>query len=246
MDQQTRHALKEDKFVDTTTHGIDWASENRKPVLVATAVIVALILVAVLGVVIYNSRSDAAAAAFGAAMDTYQSGLAQPGEPTPPGTKTFPTAAARAKAANAQFLAVADKYGMLADGRTARYFAGLTYMESGQTQAAEDTLTRVARGWNVNLAALAKFALAELYRDTNRDAQAIELYDQLAAKPTSTVPYGIAKLTLADLYLSQGKKDEAKKIYAEVKDKDAKGPAGQIAAQKLSPAGAAPQVNLQQ
>ena len=246
MDQQTRHALKEDKFVTTTTHGIDWASENRKPLLMASVAIVALILVAIIGALIYNNRSDAASAAFGAAMQTYQAPLAQSAAEVAPGTKTFPSAAERAKAANAQFLAVADKYGMMPDGHTAQYFAGLTYMESGQTQAAEDTLKKVADGWNANLAALAKFALAELYRGSKRDAQAIDLYNQLAAKPTSTVPYGIARLALADLYAVQGKNDEARKVYAELKDKDSKGPAGQIAAQKLNPAGSAPQLNLPQ
>jgi tetratricopeptide (TPR) repeat protein len=246
VDQQTRHALKEDKFVSTTTHGLEWATDHRRSVILTTSVVVGLILVLVLGAVIYNSRSDAASAAFGAAMQTYQTPLAQPGVPVPPGAKTFGSAAERAKAANAQFLAAADKYGMMPDGRTARYFAGLTYMESGQTQQAEGTLKKVAGGWNANLAALAKFALAELYRGTGRDPQAIDLYNQLAAKPTSTVPYGIAKLALADLYTAEGKKDEAKKVYAELKDKDAKDPAGQIAAQKLSPAGPGPRMNLPQ
>lgn len=246
MDQQTRHALKQDKFVDTTSHGLEWASENRKPVILWTSIIVGITLVVVLWAVIYNSRSDAASAAFGSAMQTYQTPLAQAGEQVPPGTKTFGSAAERAKAANAQFLAVADKYGMLSDGKTARYFAGLTYMESGQTQQAEDTLKKVADSWNSNLAALAKFALAELYRGTNRDQQAIDLYNQLAAKPTSTVPYGIAKLALADLYNAEGKPEEAKKVYADLKDKDPKDPAAIIAAQRLNTGGAAPRMNLPQ
>jgi len=135
---------------------------------------------------------------------------------------------------------------MTPDGKTARYFAGLTYMEAGQTQQAEETLKKVADGSNRNLAALAKFALAALYRGSNRDQQAIDLYNQLAEKPTTTVSYGIAKLTLADLYVAEGKADEAKKIYAEVKDKDPKDPAGQIAAQRLNTGGARPKMNLPQ
>ncbi len=69
-----------------------------------------------------------------------------------------------------------------------------------------------------------------------RDPEAIDLYNQLAAKPTVTVPAGLAKLQLAALYESEGKTDEAKKIYAALKQDDAKGPAGQIAAEKLNPA----------
>jgi predicted Zn-dependent protease len=85
-----------------------------------------------------------------------------------------------------------------------------------------------------------------LYRGTNRDPQAIDLYNQLAAKPTSTVPYGLAKLALADLYNAEGKPQDAKKVYAELKDKDPKDPAAQIATQRLNPAPAGPKMNLPQ
>jgi len=70
------------------------------------------------GGLVYNMRSDAAAAAFGAAMQVYQSPLTQPGEPVPPGAKAYATSAERAKAANALFLAIADKYGMTPSGET--------------------------------------------------------------------------------------------------------------------------------
>ena len=79
-------------------------------------------------------------------------------------------------------------------------------------------------------------SLADLYRQTNRDQQAIDLYNELTAKPTATVPAGLAQIQLAELYESEGKPEAAKKIYAQLKDKDAKGPAGQLAAQKLNPA----------
>lgn len=217
VDQQTRQALKKDKFVSTTTHGLEWASENRQSVIATGLTILGVIVFLVAGVLIYNSRSEAASVAFGAAMQTYQMPLAQPGEPTPPGAKTYATIADRAKAANAMFQAVADKYGMTPDGKNARYFAGLTEIEAGQNQQAEDTLKKVASGWDSNLAGLAKIALAGLYRNTGRDALAIDLYNQLSAKPTATVPYGTARLQLAELYSAEGKTDDARKVYADLK-----------------------------
>ncbi len=236
VDQQTRQALKRDRFVSTTNQGLEWASENREQVIrfgIAAAVAVAIVVVAAW---VYHSRSQAATAAFGEAMQTYEAPLA--GGEAEPGTKTFASIAERAKAANAQFLAIADKYGMTPDGANALYFAGLTYEEAGENQQAEDTLKKVAGSWHSNRAALAKFALAQLYQNTGRDAQAIDLYNQLSAKPTDTVPSGLAQLTLADLYTSEGKADQAKQIYAKLKDTDAKGPAGEIAAQKLNPVAA--------
>jgi lipopolysaccharide biosynthesis regulator YciM len=128
---------------------------------------------------------------------------------------------------------------MTPDGKLSRYFAGLTFVEAGQNASAESTLKQVAGGMNADLAALAKLSLAQLYRQTGRDAQAIELYNELTAKSSSTVPPGLAQLQLAELYENQGKPDAAKKIYAQLKDKDPKGPAGQTAAQKLNPAAAA-------
>jgi tetratricopeptide (TPR) repeat protein len=243
VDQQTRAALKKDKFVTTTTHGLAWASENRQSVLVNGGILLAVVLIAIVSVLFYNSRADTASVAFGAAMQAYQTPLAQAGQAVPPGVNTYPSIVERAKAANALFLAVANKYGMTPNGRNALYFAGLTYVEAGQNQQAEETLKKVAGSWDSNLAALGKFALAQLYRNTGRDPLAIDLYNQLSAKPASTVPYGLAQLQLADLYQSEGKADDARKIYASLKDKDPKGVAGLTAAGKLNPdsAPAAPQ-----
>lgn len=234
MDQQTKAALKKDKFVTTTTHGLEWASENRQSVIVNGGILLAVIVIAIVSAVVYNSRSDAASVAFGAAMQAYQTPLAQPGEAVPPGVTTYPSIAERAKAANALFQAVANKYGMTPDGRNALYFAGLTYIEAGENQQAEVTLKKVAGGWDSDLGALAKFALAQLYHDTGRDPQAIDLYKKLSDKPTATVPAGLAQLQLADLYQLEGKADDAKKIYANLKDKDPKGAAGMAAAEKLN------------
>jgi tetratricopeptide (TPR) repeat protein len=203
--------------------------------IVNGAIAAAVIVVLVLAGVIYNSRSEAAAVAFGAAMQEYQTPLAQAGEAVPPGTKTYASIAERAKAANALFLDVANRYGLTPSGQNARYFVGLTQIEGGQTQAAEDTLKKVAGGWNRNLASLAKFALAQLYRDEGHNDQAVDLYQQLMKKPTEMVPAGQAQLALADLYQVEGKTDLAKKELADLKDKDPKGPAGAEAAAKLNP-----------
>jgi len=239
VDQQTKAALKHDQFVETTAHGLSWASANRRSVITTAALLLLVLVVLVGGVVLYSHRSEQASTAFGAAMQAYQTPLAQPGQPVPPGVKTFPSVIERAKAANAQFVAVSNQYGMTPDGKLSLYFAGLTYIEAGQNAAAETTLKKVADGWNSDLAALAKLSLAQLYRQTGRDQDAIEIYNQLTAKPTTTVPAGLAQLQLAELYEAEGQTPAAKKIYAQLKDKDAKGAVGTLAAQKLNPAPAA-------
>lgn len=236
MDQQTKETLKHDQFVETTATGLTWASANRRSVITSVIILLVVIVILVGGGAFYSHRSEQAATDYGAAMQAYQTPIAQPGQPVPPGVKTYSSVLDRAKAANAMFLAVSDKYSMTHAGKLSLYFAGLTYIEAGQPGPAETTLKEVANGWNSDLSALAKLSLAQLYRQTSRDPQAIDLYNQLTAKPTSTVPAGLAQLQLAELYESEGKPAEAKKIYAQLKDKDAKGPVGQLAQQKLHPA----------
>jgi len=232
VDTQTRHALKGDKFAQATKTSVTWLSGHRSGVLrwsIATGVVV------VLGValaVFWNVREASANAALGAAMDTYSAFLAEPG--APPQKETFATAAERSKAANQQFVSVANQYGWLPEGAKAQYFAGVTYRELGQNAQAETELKKAADSWDRNLSNLAKVALASLYHQTGRDSQAIDLYNAIIAKPSETVSTGAAQLGLADLYVAAGKQDQARALWAKVKDSDKDGAAGSIAAQRLA------------
>src|SRR5258708_15963613 len=84
VDQQTKKALKHDQFVDTTTHGLEWASENRRSVIVTSSIVVAAILFVVCGVLIYNNRASQASVPFRATMPAYPPPLAAPAQPLPP------------------------------------------------------------------------------------------------------------------------------------------------------------------
>lgn len=239
MDNKTKHQLKQpDQFINLTDQGIEWANQNRQAAILTGVAAVVLILICVGAYTYFQHRTSEAQTAFGNAMHTYQTPVATPGQELPPGVKTFPDQKTRAAAANAEFLAVAHQYGMTEPGKLAKYFAGVTYLEEGQNGSAEDTLKQVAGSWNGDLAALAKMSLAELYQQTGRDSEAVNLYNELAKGHATTVPPLEAKLQLGDLYASEGKTAEADKVYADVKDKDKNkagqpGPAGEIASQKL-------------
>src|ERR1700722_6855004 len=119
VDQQTRQALKHDQFVDTTQHGLEWATENRNSLIRLSVAVVIALFIAIGGYLFYQPRSEQANVAFGKAMQSYQTPLAQPGQQVPPGVKTFPSSVERAKAANKLFSATADKYGMTPSGKLA-------------------------------------------------------------------------------------------------------------------------------
>jgi len=232
MDTQTRHALKQDKFAQAAASSADWLGTHKSGVL-RWAMITGAALVLIAGAAVYwNQRSSAADAALGQAIDLYDTPLAQPGAPAEAGV--YSTAADRAKEANREFVAVAHNFGWFPEGTQARYFAGVSYIELGQNGNAETELTAAAGSWNRNLANLAKLALAGLYHQTNRDGQATSLYNELAAKPSATVSAAVAQLDLADLYVAEGKQDQARALWAKVKDADKDGAAGQIAEQKLA------------
>lgn len=232
MDTQTRHALKKDKFAQAAASSASWVNVHRSSVL-RWAIAAAVVLVVVIGgSIFYSVRSSQANDALGAAMDIYNAPLIQPGEPAESGM--YATAAERAKAANAQFQAVADKYGWLKQGKMALYFAGITDQELGQTASAESALQSVAASWDRNLANLAKVALAGIDHQTGRDSEAVDLYNQIVARPSTTVSAAVAQLDLADMYADEGKRDQARALWAKVQDSDKEGAAGQIAAQKLA------------
>jgi tetratricopeptide (TPR) repeat protein len=217
---------------------VSWVGEHRSTVIRYSVAVVVVLALAIAALVYYNQRSEAAETALGSALDAYATPLAQPGAPAEKGVYT--TAAERAKAANQQFTQVASQFGWLPEGAKAHYFAGLTFEEMGQNASAETELKTAAGAWDGNLASLAKYALAGFYHQTNRDAQAIDLYNALIAKPTSAVPAYTSQLALADLYSAEGKTEQARQIWAKVKDSDkgaapgSPGSAGAIAAEKLN------------
>lgn len=234
VDTRTRHSLKQDRFAQATKSSMDWMSGHRAGVMRWTISVAVVVVVATAALIYRSWSSNKADAALNAALDTYNAPLAQPGELAPSGM--YATAADRAKAANQQFLDVARQYGWLPEGAKAHYFAGITYQELGNNASAEAELKTAAGAWSWgdrNLANLAKLALAGLYHQNYRDPEAIQIYNELAAKPSETVTAAVAQLDLADLYAEEGKVDQARKLWASIKDTEKDSMAGAIAAQKL-------------
>lgn len=232
MDTQTRHAIKHDALIDHAHSALGWLEDHKSEAILGAIIVVVVLAIGIGSTLFYQHRQAEASVAFGAAMDIYSAPVVQPGTPAAPGVRTYPTSIARAAAANAEFLKVADSFGSTEAGKNALYFSGLTYMEMGKTAEAETTLKKVAQQGNENLASLANLALVSLYRQSGKTQDAIQLLNQLAAHGTTAVPAGEAKLELASIY-EHTNPEQAKQIYAQLKDKDSKTTAGQIATQKL-------------
>ncbi|MDR3747170.1 MAG: tetratricopeptide repeat protein [Acidobacteriota bacterium] len=239
MRSSTRHQLKTDEFRETTVTTLNWAVENQ-PKLVAAAVVAAIILAVVIGGYAYvNYRNQQARGTLAAAIDKYNAPIRPAGQPAVPGEPSYASAVDRAKAANAEFTEIANKYSFTESGRIARYFEGITLRDMGNTAAAEKQLSEVASGWDKSMAGLAKLALAGLYVDTNQTAKAIDMYKQLIDHPASSVGKWTPQFELADLYTANNQPQDARKLYEQLQKESPTTPIGQMATQKLQALGPA-------
>jgi predicted negative regulator of RcsB-dependent stress response len=234
---ETRHRLKEDRFsratigvAEATAH---W-SEEHKTKLIAGALIVVVLLAAAFGGWYYlNQRDQKASVLLSQAVRTMDTQLRLPGTPDQPDFPTFTSAKERTTAARKQFQAIADQYPNTRTGEFARYFLGLTSFQLGDNAAAERDLKTVASAHNEDLASLAKLALAGVYSGTNRSKEAIDLYNQLIAKPTRSVGKTTAQMQLADMYVSTQQPAEAKRVYEQIQKENPANEIAQFATQKL-------------
>ncbi len=181
-----------------------------------------------------NSQDEKASIELGSATRVLEQQVRPAGVPAQPGFPSFASAQERATEARKQFQAIVDKYPHTRTADMARYFVGLTSSQLGDYAAAERNLQEVAKSSNKDLAALAKFALASVFRAQNKDAQAIDLYKQLIDKPTTTVNKITVQLELAQFYEGRQKPDEAKRIYDQVQKENPATEAASLAQQRAN------------
>lgn len=237
MRAETRRQLKEDKFSKATLQvaeqTVHWSAEH-KGKLIAAAVVIVIVVAAVLGGFYYLTLQDQKASVeFSKAVQTLSEPVRPAGMPPQPEYPSFASANERATEAHKQFQAIADKYAHTHAGDFAHYFLGVTSSQLGNYAAAERELKPVTEYHNTDISALAKMALASVYRNTNRNKDAEDLYNQLIQKPTSTVSKVSAQMQLAETYVAEGKSSDAKKIYEQIQKDAPQSEAAQLASNKL-------------
>ena len=225
----TRQELKQDKFAASAAEAIHEVAEHRSGIVQIVAAVVVLGLIGG-GVFWYvTSRQQQASDALGQALVTYNAPVLPPGTPNQGSMITFNSDQERLIASKNAFDAISAQYGWTASGQYARYLAGVSEKELGNYPVAEDQLRALSNSRHKELASLAKYALASVYRAEQRDQDAIGLLQILIEKPTVSVPKANAQFALADIYLSEHQPDKAKVIYEQVAKDDAKSEVGQIA-----------------
>ena len=237
MRAQARHQLKQDRFsratIDAAEATVHWSVEHKSKLIIG-AVILVVVVTAGLGMLYHlNQQDQKASIDLNQAVRTVDANLRPPGAPPEPDFPSFASAKERSAEAHKEFQAIVDKYPHTRSSDIARYFLGLTSMQLGDNAAAERELRTVASSHNDDLSALARFALASVYRTSNRNKEAIDLYKKLIEKPTRTVGKVAAQLELAATYQSDQQPAEAKRIYEQVQKENPSSEAAQLASAKL-------------
>ncbi len=238
MRAETRHQLKQDAFSRVTIGAAEktahWTVEHRSTIIIS-AVVAIVVIGAVVGGWFYLSAQDEKASLdLSQAVRTLDTPLRPAGTPAQPDFPTFESAKERSEAAKKQFQAIVDKYPHTRTADMAHYFLGVTAAQLSDNAAAERNFKEVVSSGSRDVSAVAKFALASLYGQTNRTKEAIALYQELINKPTTSVSKVTAQLQLAELYQNSNQPLDAKRTYETIKKENPASEAGQLATQKLA------------
>ena len=202
--------LKHDKFRDTTydVYGrLSHRFEGRgRAILYAVAGAVALVAL----LLVFNwwreQRADAARLALGRAIEIAEAPVSAAPQPNQTGP-TFKDERERAQKAVEAFQKVQSDYGS-PYSEIARYFAAANLLTVDRPKGLSE-LEALSKGGDGEVAARAKFALAQAREaDAQYDAAAA-LYQELLNDKSKAVSENAVKLRLASVYEKQGKKDEA-------------------------------------
>jgi hypothetical protein len=211
--------LRHDRFRDTTMNLLDRLGDalegkGRTILYGLGGLLVMVVLVVVM--VKWNARkSDEARQALGRAIDITTATVST----TPSANSsamTFTSEQERSKRAIEEFEKVAAKYGDPYRAE-ARYFIAANRLIVDRQKGISE-LSEVSASGVPEVAALAKFALAQAKESDGKLDEAAQIYVDLAKLNSSTVTPDTANLRLAKVYEKQGKRKEAADILFNLVD----------------------------
>ncbi|HKS27145.1 MAG TPA: tetratricopeptide repeat protein [Pyrinomonadaceae bacterium] len=227
--KKRQRELKKDQFRDKTMQVLDRVGDRLEGkgrlILYILGGIVAFAILAGIFSWWSNKKSQEAAQALGRAIEVVSTPIQA--QPVPGSTQpSFPTEKARAERAAAEFQKVADKY----SGQTreiARYFIAVSNLTLDRNKGLGELDALTKSGYK-DVAAQARFALAQAREADGQMDGAVALYQQLAQENNPAIPAETVNLRLASIYEKQGKTKEAVDLYFQIADnsRKAKSPDG--------------------
>lgn len=216
MDRYTRHQLKHDEFQEKMEVLQVFAEEHLKQII-----LVGMAAIVVAGAVwwikdYYAQQESVANTELQAAITTFHAYVGSSQQASQMGaTESFPTAKEKYQKSLAQFSKVVKNYPHTKAADYALIQMGISQSMLGNNKAAVKTLQDAVKGSDKEIASQARFALAGVLAKTGKTSEAVKIYQNLAAHPTTMVPRATALLAMADTYrVTQPKR--AREIYEQV------------------------------
>ena len=233
-DHLSRKDLKTDEVRETLAQGAGAILSHQKLTIYILAVALAIAL-AVFGFKTYTEHQTVkAAAAYDDAMKVFSARITAPGEPAQPGETTYNDEKTKYTLAAQKFSDVAKKFPHTRPGQLAGYYAGLSDEKLDKNDEAKKWLQGLADGGDYDLAAMARFELAQMHDRAGQSDEAVKLYQDLIAKPSVLVPKPVVMLTLAEHYSAKNNAAEATRLYSLIKSEYPDTPIAQQADQELN------------
>lgn len=197
--RMSRHELKEQDEITTSIRTFTEVVYSRKKEIITGVSILAAVILAVVGWRLYASSRDAnAQTMLSQAINAYND----------PNIKDEKVRFTQVQAAAQKTY---DAYPSLNAGQIALYYVAVSQDQLGDTAKATDNLQKVIKDADPDVAGVAKFALAGVYKKHGDSQKAVDLFKQIYDKggySKSAAVYELAKISD-----EAGKTDEAKTYY---------------------------------
>ena len=212
MAKISRKSLKRDEIGEDLAGSVSYLVEHRNKVILAA--VLAMVIGAGLAFYLGHRRTQRAEArkTLQAAIELYH-GRVETEQRI--GIVTFTTTIERRTRSTEAFEAVKRQFPGTPEADGAEHYLALLDIEEEKYQEAQPRLEAASRSSDEETAALARFALAELYERLGKDAEAREQYQYLVDHPTTLVPKGRAQLALARHLLTR-EPERAREILNEL------------------------------
>jgi len=221
----TRHELKETDEITSSLHKFTELAYERKKEIIAAGAALLIIIVAVAGWRLYSANRNAAAQTqLSHAINAYND----------PNIKSDKE---RYEKALAEAQKTHDSYRSLPAGAIAQYYMAMSQEGLGDTAKAVENLQQVVQNSDQQIAGVAKFGLAGIYKKHGELQKAEDLYKQIYEKggfSKSAAVFELAKLSEAG-----NKIDDAKNYYQKIVSEFPDSPFRQDADQALKRLGGA-------
>lgn len=217
MKRQLKKQIKQDELLTGFEQALRFLAAHREEARVTGIVVV--VVGALAGGLLYLQarRTREARQALAEALEVYHAPVQAelpPGSPTPAGS-VYATPQEKLAKAAAAFDGVERKFGSQPAGLTAAYYAALCRLELGSAAEAEKALASLAARHDADRLepALARLALADLYRRTGQVEKAVDAYRRASEDASLPLPRDHALMSLAALLEEVGRLADARLAY---------------------------------